>query len=69
MTVVASSFCAITSTRVLALIMSSNLHVQSSRVYLESTLDVMHMIKCTRLSPFLTGRAWERSYINAILIN
>ena len=69
MTVVASSFCAITSTRVLASIMSSNLHVQSSRVYLVPTLDIMHMIKCTSLSPFLAGRAWERSYNNAVLIN
>ena len=38
-------------------------HTQLSRVYLASTLDVTHMIKCTRLSPTLTGRAWERGYI------
>ena len=35
-------------------------HAQSSHVYLASTLDVIHMIKCTRLSPTLAGRAWER---------
>ena len=28
-------------------------------VYLVSTPDVMHMIKCTRLSPSLVGIAWE----------
>ena len=33
-----------------------------SRVYLASTLDVTHVIKCTRLSPSLAGRAWERGY-------
>ena len=34
-------------------------------VYLVSTLDGMHMIKCTRLSPSLVGRAWEtRLYKN-----
>ena len=38
-------------------------HVQLSRVYLASTLDVTRVIKCTRLSPTLTGRAWERGYI------
>ena len=40
-------------------------HAQLSRVYLASTLDVTHMIKCTRLSPTLArraGRAWERGY-------
>ena len=31
-----------------------------SRVYLASTLDIMYMIKYTRLSPSLGGRAWER---------
>ena len=30
-----------------------------SGVYLVSTLDMTHMIKCTRLSPFLAGRAWK----------
>ena len=48
---------------VLALITSSerrgwdsvSAHVQLSRVYLASTLDVTHMIKCTRLSPSLVG--------------
>ena len=35
-------------------------HVQSSHVYLTSILDVTHMIKCTRLSPSLVERAWER---------
>ena len=34
-------------------------HVQLSRVYLASTLDVMLVIKCTRLSLTLAGRAWE----------
>ena len=34
----------------------------ASRVYLVSTLDVTHVIKCTRLSPSLAGRAWERGY-------
>ena len=32
---------------------SMHAHAQSSRVYLASTLDVTHMIKCTRLSPTL----------------
>ena len=34
----------------------------ASRVYLVSTLDVTHVIKYTRLSPSLAGRAWERGY-------
>ena len=36
-------------------------HVQLSRVYmyLASTLDVMHMIECTRLSLSIVERAWE----------
>ena len=37
-------------------------HAQLSRVYLASNPDVMHVIKCTRLSPTLAGRAWERGY-------
>ena len=37
-------------------------HAQLSHVYLASTLDIMHMIKCTRLSPTLAGGAWERGY-------
>ena len=37
-------------------------HAQLSLVYLASTLDVTHVIKCTRLSPTLTGRAWGRGY-------
>ena len=53
------------ATCVLALITSSeqrgrdfeSAHTQSC--YLVSTLDVMHVIKCTRLSPSLIGRAWE----------
>ena len=32
---------------------------QLSRVYLVSTLDVTHVIKCTRLSPSLARRAWK----------
>ena len=66
---VASSFHAIVATRVLgyASIMSSercgwdsvHARAQLSRVYLASTLDIMHVIKCTRLSPSLAGRAWE----------
>ena len=39
---------------------SVHAHTQLSRVYLASTLDVTHMIKCTRLSPTLTGRAQEQ---------
>ena len=39
---------------------SVHAHAQLSRVYLASTLDVTHVIKCTRLSPTLTRRAWER---------
>ena len=34
-------------------------HTQLSRVYLASTLDVTHVIKCTRLSLTLAGRDWE----------
>ena len=37
-------------------------HMQLSFVYLTSTLDVTHVIKCTRLSPSLAGRALERGY-------
>ena len=36
-------------------------HTQLSHVHLASTLDITHMIKGTRLSPTLAGRAWERS--------
>ena len=42
-------------------------YVQLSRVYLASTLDVTHVIKCTRLSPSLAGRAWERGYLESIM--
>ena len=41
---------------------SVHAHAQSSRVYIASTLDVTHVIKCTRLSLTLAGRAWERGY-------
>ena len=65
---VASVFCAIVATCVLASITSSKLcgqdfelaYMQLSHVYLVSALDVMHVIKCTRLSPSLVGRAYER---------
>ena len=65
MTAVASSFCAITSMRVLASIVSSDL--QSSRVYLMSTLDVTHDKMYQTLPLFIAARAWERGYNNAIL--
>ena len=39
---------------------SMHAHAQLSCVYLVSTLDVTHVIKCARLSPTLTGRAWEQ---------
>ena len=42
---------------------SVSAHVQLSCVYLASTLNVTHVIKYTRLSPSLAGRAWEQSYI------
>ena len=32
-------------------------HVQLSHIYLMSILDVTHVIKCTRLSPSLAGKA------------
>ena len=35
-------------------------HAQLSHVHLASTLDITHVIKRTRLSPSLVGRAWER---------
>ena len=41
---------------------SMHAHTQLSRVHLTSTLDVTHVIKCTRLSLTLTGRAWEWGY-------
>ena len=48
--------------QVLAMIMSSELCGRlpyvSTCVYVMSTYDVTHMIRCSRLSPFLTGRAW-----------
>ena len=44
-------------------------HTQLSCVYLVSTLDVTHMIKCIRLSPSLVGRAWERGYDVVTLTN
>ena len=70
MAAVASGFCTIVATRVLALISSSErcgqtfvrVHMQLSCVYLVSTLDIMHVIKCTTLSATLAGRAWERGY-------
>ena len=40
-------------------------HKQLSRVYLASTLDVTHVIKCTRFSLTLAGRAWERGLVYA----
>ena len=54
------------STCVLASIMSSELcgrdsvpaHTQLNGVYLVSTLDVMHVIKCTRLSPLTDWGRW-----------
>ena len=39
-------------------------HTQLSCVYLVSTLDVTHVIKCTGLSPTLARRAWERGHSN-----
>ena len=40
-------------------------HVQLTHVHLASTLDITHMIKCTRLSPTLAGRVWEpRAILN-----
>ena len=69
MAAVASFFCAIVPARVLASITSSErgwtfvyARMQLSCVYLLSTLDVTHMIKCNRLSPSLAGTAWERGY-------
>ena len=41
-------------------------HAQLSCV---STLDVKHMIKCSRLYPSLAATAWERGYLGAILCN
>ena len=56
-TAVGSGFVSLLATRVLALITSSercgrdsmSAHAQLSHVYLASTLDVTHVIKCTRL--------------------
>ena len=39
-------------------------HAQLSCVYPASTLDIPHVIKYTRLSPTLAGRAWERGYLS-----
>ena len=39
-------------------------HTQLSCVYLVSTLDVTHVIKCTRLSSTLARRSWERGHSN-----
>ena len=58
------------ATHVLPSIMGSERHgqdsmsayIQLSHVYLLSTLDVMHVMKCTRLSLSLTERAWKRGY-------
>ena len=58
-------------------------HAQLSSLYLLSTLDVTHVIKCTRLSPqffdscvfkghtqcALGGRAWERGYSLGVLLD
>ena len=57
-------FLSLLATRVLASITSSkrrgqdsvSVHAQLSRIYLASTLDVTHVIKCTRLSPSLVAR-------------
>ena len=57
-------FCAIVATCVLASITSSeqrgwdsvHAHLQASHVCLVSMLDIMHVMKCTRLSPSLAGR-------------
>ena len=46
---------------------SVSAHAQLSHVYLTSTLDVMHMIKYTRLSPSLAGRACERGYVKMLM--
>ena len=62
-------FCAIVATHVLASITSSERRGQDSMhahtQYLGSTLDVTHVIKCTRLSPSLVGRAWEQDYLTS----
>ena len=64
--VVGSSFFAIIAMCVLPSIVSSKCgrdsvcaHMQLSLVYLVSTLDVMHVMKCTRLSTSLVGKAWK----------
>ena len=44
-------------------------HVQLSRAYLMSTFDVTHGIKCTRLSPSLAGRAWERGLLYMVVLS
>ena len=57
--------CHCIATRVLVSITSSELcgqdfelaYMQLSHVYLMSALDVMHVIKCTRLSPSLAGES------------
>ena len=64
---IASAFFSVIATHVLASITSSKLHgldsvhahAQSSRVYLMSTLDITHMIKCNRLPPLLNGENLE----------
>ena len=40
-------------------------HKQLSRIYLVSTLDVTHLIKCTSLYLTLAWRAWERGLVYA----
>ena len=63
MAAIASRFCAIVATHVLASTTSSELygrasmhpHTQISHVYFMTS----HTIKCTRLSPSLAVRAWE----------
>ena len=70
MTVVASDVCAIVAMCICLdhELQTPNLHVcmcahaQSGCVYLVSTLDVIHVIKSTRLFPSLVGRAWEQGY-------
>jgi len=64
-------FCTIITMPVLIVLITSSewlgwtfvcAHVQISRAYLVSTLDVTHVVKCTRLFPSSAGRAWERGY-------
>ena len=45
---------------------SVHAHTQLSRVYFASTMHVTQVIKCTRLSPTLDRRAWERGVISKL---